>query len=188
MNWIERRQRARRRRRVARGATGLLALLGLAFTAGVFLPAEHLARAETLLALPPETVWRILTDLDGLPRWRSDLRGLERLPDLEGRPAWREIGAGGAVVLEVASAEPPRRLVVQRTEAGRPVFPIRTFELVDAPTGTRVTLTEADRTRNPLGRVLIRLGVVRPPLMRLLRDLDQRINAARRQVAVDGGG
>ena len=82
-------------------------------------------------------VRRVLTDLDGMPLWRSDLTALERLPNVAGRPAWREIGRGGAQVVELTLADPPRRLVIQQAAGGRSVLPIRTFDLDSAATGTR---------------------------------------------------
>jgi hypothetical protein len=163
----------------------LTAALSACFLAGVFLPVEHVGVGHALLDRPPETVWRVLTDLDGMPLWRSDLTALERLPDVAGRPAWREIGRGGARVVELALADPPRRLVIQRAPGGRTVLPIRTFELDSAESGTRVTITERGEVRNPLGRLLVRLRPGAPAIDRFLRDLDQRLNAGHRQVAAE---
>lgn len=183
MNWTQRRKRRARRRLAAKLGTVSAAVIAATSGIGFFFPVQHEAIGRIVLEPPPETVWRLLTDLDGMPLWRSDLTALERLPDLGGRPAWREIGPGGPRTMELAEAEPPHRLVLQRTRNGRPVLPIRTFDLVGTPEGTLVTLTENGEVRNPLGRILVRLHAPRGGILRFLRDLDQRLNGTRRQVA-----
>ena len=186
MNWTERRKQKARRRRALIVFAALTSALLACFLAGVFLPVEHVGIGQALLPRSPEAVWRVLTDLDEMPLWRSDLTALERLPDMAGRPAWREIGRGGTRMVELTLADPPHRLVLQRAAGGRTVLPIRTFDLDSAATGTRVTITERGEIRNPLGRVLVRLRSRAPAIDRLLRDLDQRLNAGRRQVAAEG--
>ena len=123
-----------------------------------------------------------------MPGWRSDVSVLERLPDLNGRPAWRELGRGGARVMRLASADPPHRLVIERTVDGRPGLPVRTVELVATGRGTLVTVTERSRVRDPLARVMVRLDRRRGDLGRLLRDLDRRVGSDARQAATGGGG
>ncbi len=186
MTWNRRRKRRARLRRAGYACTALAGLAGGLTVAGILLPAEHESVGRTLVDRPPETVWRVLIDLDGMPRWRSDLTALERLPDVDGRPAWREIGGGGTRVMRLATAEPPRRLVIERTVDGHPELPIRTVELVSTARGTLVTLSERGRVGNPLGRVLVRLRVRRGPLERFLRDLDRRLGKGARQVATAG--
>ena len=183
MNWIDRRrQKARRRRaRIALGCA-CAAAAGL-FLVGVFLPAEHTLISRAFLGRPPETVWRVLTDFDGMPLWRSDVTSVERLPDLGGRPAWREVGRDGARVVELTVAEPPRRLVMQSAPDGAPSLPVRTFELVAVASGTEVVVTERIASRNPFRRVMVRLNLPRPAIERFLRDLALRL--APHQVAAE---
>jgi uncharacterized protein YndB with AHSA1/START domain len=186
MNWTQqRKQKARRRRALTVLAIVATALAG-SFLAGILLPVEHVGVGHALLDRSPETVWRVLTDLDGMPLWRSDLTAVERLPNVAGRPAWREIGRGGTRVVELTLADPPRRLVTQRAAGGRSALPIRTFDLDSAATGTRVTITERGEVRNPLARILVRLRSGAPAIDRFLHDLDQRLSAGRRQVAAEG--
>jgi uncharacterized protein YndB with AHSA1/START domain len=186
MTWNRRRKRRARLRRVGYACATLAGLAGGLTVAGVLLPAEHESVERTLVDRPPETVWRVLIDLDGMPRWRSDLTALERLPDLDGRPAWREIGGGRARVMRLATAEPPRRLVIERTVDGHPGLPVRTVELVSTARGTLVTVSERGRVGNPLGRVLVRLRVRRGALDRFLHDLDRRLGGGAGQVATAG--
>ena len=167
-------------------ALGFLTVaMAVLFTAGLVLPAEHTDIGRAVVSRSPETVWRVLTDLDGMPLWRSDVTAVERLPDLMGKPAWREIGRHGARVVEASQAEPPRRLVIQGATEGQPSLPIRTFELVSTGAGTEVTVTERIASRNPFRRVLVRLSVPRPAIERFLRDLTQRLSINPRQVAAE---
>jgi uncharacterized protein YndB with AHSA1/START domain len=182
MNWTKRRKRRDQRRLALRAAIALAGLTAILLVAGLCLGAEQVVRQWAMLERPPETVWRVLLDLDGMPLWRSDVQAIERLPDLAGRPAWRERGRGGVHVMELSAAEPPVRLVLQRTENGRPALPMRTFELAAVGPGTLVTVTERTRIGNPIGRLLRRLHPPRGALGRLLRDLEHRLSAPRREV------
>lgn len=182
MNWSEHRKRRARRRLLLRGSIGLCSGIAALFLAGLLLGSEQTMVGQALLDRSPETIWRILMDLDGMPLWRSDLSSLERLPDLAGHPAWREIGRNGSRVIQLSAAEPPTRLVLRTTVAGLPSFPARTFELAAAPGGTLLTLTERTLVRNPLRRLLNRLHPPRGRIARLLRDLDQRLAGVRRDV------
>ncbi len=187
MNWIDRRKQKARRRLARAMGTALVAALALLIAIGLLLPREHDSTSSALLGRTPETIWRVLTDVDGMPLWRSDVSAVERLPDLLGKPVWREIGRGGARILEVSVAEPPRRLVIQSAAEGEPRLPRRTFELVSVSGGTQLIVTERAASRNPLTRVLVRLRVPRPAIERLLKDLTQRFGMNRRQVAVQPG-
>src|SRR5204863_464435 len=73
MTWNRRRKRRARLRRVGYACAALAGLAGGLTVAGVLLPAEHESVERSLVDRPPETVWRVLIDLDGMPRWRSDL-------------------------------------------------------------------------------------------------------------------
>jgi hypothetical protein len=152
------------------------------FLIGALLPAEYLFTSQAKLQRPPETVWRVLIDVDGMPLWRSDLTAVERLPDLGGNPAWREVGKSGDQVVELTLAEAPRRLVMQRPGLGAPGLPMRTVELAATTQGTLVTVTDRIASRNPFRRVLVRLHLPQPPVLRLLRDLTERLSVNRREV------
>lgn len=183
MNWNEQRKRKARRRLALRALAALAGGISALSLGGLFLSAEQTVSGQALFQRPPETVWRVLMDFDGMPLWRSDLTALERLPDREGRPAWREIGRGGIRVVELAVAEAPSRLVLRRARDGVPTLPMRTFALAAITGGTRVTVTERTRVMNPLRRVFYRLYPPRAGITRFLRDLDLRLNGGRREVA-----
>ena len=170
-------------RRARKALSVLAVVMGALLLVGLFLPAEHSNTSRTVLGRSRETIWRVLTDLDAMPLWRSDVTAVERLPDLMGKPTWREVGRGGARVVELSFAEPPRRLVIQRASDGEPSLPMRTFELVSTAGGTELTVTERAASRNPIRRVLVRLNLPRPAIERFLRDLTERLGVTPRQVA-----
>jgi uncharacterized protein YndB with AHSA1/START domain len=161
---------------------GLVGVLACGYLVGLTLGSEQVVSAELRLAGPPEAIWRVLLDLDGMPLWRSDLVALERLPEQAGRPAWREVGRSSARVIALTAAEPPHRLVLSRSEAGKPSLPVRTFELASMEGGTVLTVTERSLVRNPLRRLLYRLLPPRAGIVRLLHDLGSRLQGSRREV------
>jgi uncharacterized protein YndB with AHSA1/START domain len=186
MSWMKQRKRAARRKQMARALLALIGLCAVMFAVGIALPVEHRTTLRGSFDRPPEAVWRVLTDLDGMPMWRSDVTRVERLPDAGGRTTWREVGRTGDVIVELAESEPPRRLVTHRLKDGRPALPELTFQLTAAGPGTSVTVMEREEVGNPLGRLLVRLGARASPAARLLRDLAYRLNVNRRQMAADG--
>ena len=185
ISWMEQRKRAARRRRLLRALAGMAGAGVLAFLAGAALPAEHRTTARESFDRAPEAVWRVLTDLEGMPSWRSDLERIERLPEADGRMTWLEIGSGEDQVMELTESDPPRRLVIQRREDGRPGLPERIVQLRATINGTLVTVTERDQVGNPLVRVLVRLGAGESPAERLLADLQDRLGTARRNLIAE---
>ena len=185
ISWMEQRKRAARRRRLLRVLTGMAGAGVLAFLAGAALPAEHRTTARESFDRSPEAVWRVLTDLEGMPSWRSDLDRIERLPEADGRMTWLEIGSGEDQVMELTESDPPRRLVIQRRADGRPGLPERIVQLRATINGTLVTVTERDQVGNPLVRVLVRLGAGESPAERLLADLQDRLGTARRNLIAE---
>ncbi len=185
MNWTELRKRKARRRRARRAGMLLGVALAAVAVIGLGLGAEQSVSGRALLERSPETIWRVLLDIDGMPLWRSDLRAVERLPDQDGRPAWRETGVAGTQIMEVAAAWPPSRLVLRPVKSGG--WPLRSVELVPAGRGTLVTVTERLRVGNPLRRVYDRLLPPRATIARFLRDLAQRLATGRRDVVSNPG-
>lgn len=185
ISWMEQRRRAARRRRLLRALGGLAGAGVLAFLAGAALPAEHRTTARESFDRAPEAVWRVLTDLEAMPSWRSDLVRIERLPEADGRMIWLEIGSGKDQVMELTESDPPRRLVIHRREDGRPGLPERIVQLRATMNGTLVTVTERDQVGNPLARVLLRLGARESPAERLLADLHGRLSVTRHNLSAE---
>ena len=183
MNWMERRRRKARRRYVA-GTFGVIWVVTLVVASvGMVLPPAHAVGNTRLLPRSPEMVWRVLTDLDGMPRWRSDVAAVERLPDRGGRVAWREIGTRGALVFELEAAEAPTRLVVRRVGPDGTVAETRRYLLEPADTGTLIAITDLRSYANPIARVLVRLPIRTSSAAVFLSDLAGRFRPAAEIVA-----
>lgn len=185
ISWMEQRKRAARRRRLLRVLGGMTGAGALAFLAGAALPAEHRTTARESFDRAPEAVWRVLTDLEGMPSWRPDLDRIERLPEADGRMTWLEVWGGEDQVMELTESDPPRRLVIHRREDGRPGLPERIVQLRATISGTQVTVTERNQVGNPLVRVLVRLGAGESPAERLLADLHDRLGTTRRSLIAE---
>jgi uncharacterized protein YndB with AHSA1/START domain len=182
---MEQRKRAARRRRLLRVLAGIAGAGVLAFLAGAALPAEHRTTVRASFDRAPEAVWRVLTDLEGMPSWRSDLDRIERLPGVDGRTTWLEVGSGPDQVMELTESDPPRRLVIHRREDGRLGLPERIVQLRATMNGTLVTVIERDQLENPLARVLVRMGAGESPAARLLADLHDRLGTTRHNLSAE---
>ncbi len=105
-------------------ATALVvALVGLAWYLGSRLPVQHRATRSTDLPVPPEQLWRLISE-------PADRRG---------------------VAYETVEAQPPRRLV--RRVVGESSFGgTWTYVIEPVRDGSRITITEDGEVYNPLFR------------------------------------
>src|SRR5688572_23869011 len=86
---------------------GLIALPILVMVIwGALLPQDHLSVRKARFDRPPDELWATVTNLEGLPSWRKDLKKVEVLSPTR----WRE---NGEMTLEVAEQTPPSRLVIR---------------------------------------------------------------------------
>jgi uncharacterized protein YndB with AHSA1/START domain len=136
-------------------AIPLLIVVGV-IAIGAMLPVQHVASRSAVLAAPLETVWHLITDVDGFPGWRHDVKRVERRPDREGRPVWVEDTSSGRITLAVDRAEPPRLLVLRIADPDLPFGGTWTYELSSDRGGTVLKITENGEVYNPLFRFLSR--------------------------------
>lgn len=182
MNRRQRRRRTRLRRFAVLGP-----LLGLTaiWSAGLLLPSRRAESAWSELPAPPEAVFRILSDVDGMPDWRADVKAVERLPNVPGAVRWRETAPGGrARAFEMTESDPPVRLVVR--PAGEGAADRRwIYRLVAAgASGTTLEVREERRIINPFRRAFAgAFGFERTRIDRLARDVARRVGSRRGQVA-----
>lgn len=146
---------------------------------GLVLPARHVVEGRTHFNVSAETVWAVLTDLDGMPTWRRGLQALERLPDVEGQVRWIEVrSAGRSTTFQRVESVSPRRLVVQSSEpSGRWVYDIRALDR-----GSELTIRE-ERDLNPIMRTVVGIFGDRARLAALTADLARRLTGRREQLA-----
>ncbi len=137
----------------------------------------------------PESVWLVLTDLDGMPAWRRNLASVERLPSggRADRIRWREVSAGGRqVAMERLEAVPPERLVIR--PAGAADSTRRwVYRLTAKDRGTEVVLREEREVGHPMHRVLVGIfGANRSLIDGMTEDLERRLVGRAGQLATRG--
>jgi len=136
---------------------GVIALLVLAaVVAGSLLPETHRASRQATFQASPETVWALITNVEGFPSWRSDVTTVQRLPDRDGRPVWIEEGSNGRITLAVERSEAPRLLVTRIADPDLGFGGTWTYEISPAAGGSTLTITEDGVIYNPFFRVMAR--------------------------------
>jgi uncharacterized protein YndB with AHSA1/START domain len=134
----------------------LVAVAIVAVLVGWSLPVKHAASRQATFRAAPEIIWRLITDVDGFPVWRRDIKKVDRLPDRDGRTVWVEEGSSGRMTLAVEKSEPPRLLVLRIADPDLPFGGTWTYEITPTSGGSTLTITENGEIYNPLFRVMSR--------------------------------
>jgi uncharacterized protein YndB with AHSA1/START domain len=137
------------------GVAILTALAVVVGGIGWLLPVAHTARRQQRLPVPPESVWKVITDVAAFPSWRADVARVESLPNRDGRTIWTEHGSSGEMTISIERSEPPR-LLVTRIEPGLPFGGTWTYELAPDAGGSVLTITERGEVYNPIFRFMSR--------------------------------
>ena len=137
----------------------LAAVVGLVILVaaiGSFLPRNHVASSSLTLHQPPDSVWRVIRNLGGVPQWFAEIKTSERLPDAGGVERWQQTVSSNFVMpLEVAESQPPSRLVTRIASPPDAAFGGRwIYEIAPADGGSRITITEDGWVANPIFRVM----------------------------------
>jgi uncharacterized protein YndB with AHSA1/START domain len=132
------------------------ALCVVVLIVGWMLPVKHRASRSATVSAAPEQVWTLITDVEGFPRWRTDVKSVTRLPDREGKKMWIEEGSGGRLTMAVEDSDPPRKLVSRIADPALPFGGTWTFVIAPAPNGTTLTITEDGEVYNPIFRFVSR--------------------------------
>ena len=119
---------------------------------------EHTRSRRATFAAPPETVWKVITDVDAFPSWRSDVKTVDASPAIAtARRLDRSTGSNGRSRSPSSASEPPRRLVDAHRRSDAAVR-----RHLDLRAGTRSrrharsTITENGEIYNPIFRVMAR--------------------------------
>jgi uncharacterized protein YndB with AHSA1/START domain len=137
---------------------GLVLLVAVVAVIGMMLPQNHVAARMVRVRHTPEQVFAIISDVEKVPTWRSEVTRVEILPLDDGRVMFREHGSD-AVTYRVEASEPPRRRVVRIADANLPYGGTWTYELTPAADSaplTQITITERGEVYNPIFRFMSR--------------------------------
>jgi len=157
----------------------LLGLAALVTVVGIFLPREHAATSAITLRQPAESVWAVVRDLEGTPRWWADATASTRVAADTGREVWRQTVGGFDMDLVVVHATAPARMVTAIDAPPDAAFGgTWTYELTPADGGTRVAVTEAGWIANPVFRVFALAGGHHRTLDAYLSALGRRFGEA----------
>jgi polyketide cyclase/dehydrase/lipid transport protein len=134
----------------------LASLIVLISVIGWLLPRDHVATRIGRYRQPPETIWKVITDVDAMPGWREGLKSVEHLPDSNGLPAHLEITADGKIPFETIEMTPPQKLVTRIADPKLPFGGTWTFEIVPVADGATLRITENGYVTNPFFRFMSR--------------------------------
>jgi len=143
---------------------------------GLFLPRDHVATRTALFDAKPVDVWRVVTDFEKGPEWRTGLKSVEILEPVGGRRRYREVSGFGPVTYIVEEERPPTRLVGRIADEDQGFGGSWTWEIAPEGEKTRVTITERGFISNPVFRFLARFVFGYGKTMETyLRDLRRRL-------------
>ena len=132
------------------------ALVLLVVVIGWSLPVKHVATSEVTINTPAAPLYKLITEVECYPEWRSSVTRTERLPDSAGRTRFREIGSDGTILYEVASAQPNQRIVTRIADRSLPFGGSWTYELIPRGDSTTLRITENGEVYNPAFRFVSR--------------------------------
>jgi uncharacterized protein YndB with AHSA1/START domain len=135
-------------------AVALLALIVAVI--GALLPRAHTASRTARVALPPDALYALLSDVSGYPTWRAGMKRLERRPDENGMPAWVEDANGMQIPMRFERMEPPSLLVARIDSTELAFGGTWTYRIVPAPGGSDLTITEDGEVYNVIFRFMAR--------------------------------
>ena len=137
----------------------LLAALAIAiFIIGAMLPVNHVAIGSVVIHQPPDAVWRVINDYPDEPKWRKNVKAIQRLPDRNGHEVWEETDThNNKLAFETVESVAPKRLVRQIVADENAPFSGRwEIELTPVAGGTNVQITERGEVRNAFFRFVSR--------------------------------
>lgn len=118
---------------------------------GSMLPKNHIASRQEHYRSSTEAVFRMISDFQATPTWRTDVKKVEMLPTREGKTTFREFGRSGPLTIVVEEMAPPNHLVSRIVD--NPSFGgTWTYELIAEPGGCALKIIERGEVYNPIFR------------------------------------
>lgn len=154
----------------------LLIILGVLiltmFIMGSTLPQDHTATASQTFSSSQEEVWKVLTDFNTWPSWRTDLKEIR-----DASNSFSEVSADGETIeYRIEDFTPPERLVTRIITPDLSFGGSWTYELTPVEGGCSLTITENGEVYNPMFRFLSKYAFGHTTTMnRYLEDLKKRI-------------
>jgi uncharacterized protein YndB with AHSA1/START domain len=130
----------------------IVCLAALIYFIGLMLPRDHVARAEAVLPAPPAAVAALVSDVEGHPKWRSNVERIEVHERRPGTTRYTEHSGDGAIRFEFREESPGTRY---RSTIVDPTLPFGghwTIALQPETGGTRVSIEERGLVRSPIYR------------------------------------
>jgi len=156
------------------GLGALATLILTIFVAGSLRPASHTASVTAELPVSPDSVWRIISDVEAQPRWLPLVSEVKRLPDDAGRPSYLENFDGFEATTVITESSRPTRLVKEILPTG-PFYGSWTWELSPSGTGTRLVITERGTVDNAFFRGMMVFQDYQKSLRDYVAALERRI-------------
>jgi hypothetical protein len=123
---------------------------------GAMLPRKHAVSRTVPVAMPPDALYALLSDVSQYQSWRPDVKSLPRLPDKHGRPAWIEESGGMQIPMTFDRMEPPSLLVSRIDSDTLPFGGAWTYRIAPAAGGSELTITEDGEVGNVIFRFMSR--------------------------------
>ena len=124
---------------------------------GAMLPKQHTASRTARVALAPDALYALLSDVSHYTTWRAGLKSLERLPDKQGMTAWIEDANGMKIPMRFERMEPPHLLVARIDSTELAFGGTWTYRIQPVPGGeSELTITEDGEVYNVIFRFMSR--------------------------------
>ena len=132
----------------------LVVLVGTVALIGYSLPQNHTASRSAQLSPAPDSVWSIITNVEGYPSWRTEVKSVERIegPSL----SWREVSGGDRITYETTAVEKPAHFVTHIADKGLPFGGSWDYRIEPSGSGSKLTITENGEVYNPIFRFVSR--------------------------------
>jgi hypothetical protein len=131
----------------------------LLFIAGACLPKKHGYTRSLHLKQTPESVFNVLADVGGMPKWSQNVTAIEKLPPSDGKEVTRQTIKGSSIPLKVVTSQSvPPSLLVRTLEDEKSFFAGSwTYKITANKDGCDVALQEDAEIRPALFRMLAKV-------------------------------